>query len=193
MEAGYTIGSLVISDKMTVDESREKLLDLAKQQEISIIQMKAGERIQSVGNQKNTLFSEAGIRIISLYPWSEGTDKNEQSLVFLVEFLDEREESTYKALFSGDISTKAETELIHKGILEEIDLYKAAHHGSKYSNSKAFLDVIQPKVCVVSCGAGNSYGHPHTEAVENMEMVGAEVVYTMERGQVTFLIPSKVK
>lgn len=190
MEAGYAIGSLVISDKMTVDENREKLLDLAKQQEISIIQMKAGECIQSVGNQKNTLFSETGIRIISLYPWSEGTDKNEQSLVLLVEVLDEREESTYKALFSGDISTKAETELIHKGILEEIDLYKAAHHGSKYSNSKAFLDVIQPKVCVVSCGAGNSYGHPHTEAVENMEMVGAEVVYTMERGQVTFLIPS---
>lgn len=184
METGYEIRCLVISDKMPEDESREKLLVLAKQQGISMIQMKAGECIQSVGNQKNILISREGIRITSLYPWSDASDKNEQSLVLLVEFFD-KNESVYKALFSGDISSKAEELLIRKGILEDVDLYKAAHHGSKYSNSKEFLEAIRPDVCVISCSIENSYGHPHAEAVENMEHIGAEIVYTMESGQIT--------
>ena len=184
METGYEIRHLVVSDKMPEDESSEKLLDLAKQQGISMIHIKAGECIQSVGSQKNILFSREGICITSLYPWADATDKNEQSLVLLVEFFD-RNEGIYKALFSGDISAKVEAELIRKGVLEDVDLYKAAHHGSKHSNSKAFLEIIQPEICVISCGADNSYGHPHAEAVQNIEMVGVEIVYTMESGQIT--------
>ena len=36
-----------------------------------------------------------------------------------------------------------------------VDLYKAAHHGSKTSSTMDFLNLIQPKMCVVSCSAGN--------------------------------------
>lgn len=183
MEAGYKIGHLVISDKMPKDESRENILSLAEYQEIYVIQMKAGESIQSVSGKKD------GVRITSLYPWTDAADKNEQSLVLLVEFLDDNGVEIYKALFSGDISSSGEMELIRKDVLEDVDLYKAAHHGSKYSNSKSFLEVVQPEICVISCSADNSYGHPHTEAVENMENVGSEVLYTMESGQITIQKP----
>jgi len=185
MESGYEIRYLVVSDRMPEDEHKGKLLSLAEQQQISILQMKTGDSIQTMMLAQNSFFSTEGVRITCLYPWSDATDRNEQSLVLLLEFLDEKGESTYKAFFSGDISAKGEAELIRKGVLEDVDLYKAAHHGSKYSNSKAFLEVIQPEICVISCGKGNSYGHPHAEAVENIEEIGAEVRYTMERGQVT--------
>ena len=185
METGYRIRHLVVSDRMPKDENQEKLLSLAEQQQISILQMKIGDSIQTIMPAQKTLFSTEGIRITCLYPSSDATDRNEQSLVLLLEFLDENEASTYKALFSGDISAKGETELIRKGVLEDVNLYKAAHHGSKYSNSKALLDIIQPEICVISCGKDNSYGHPHAEVVENMEDIGAEVIYTMESGQVT--------
>ncbi len=184
MEMGYKIHHLVISDKMPEDENREKLIFLAERQEISIIQMKAGECIQS-------RVLAGGIQITCFYPWSDAMDRNEQSMVLLVEFFDENTTSIYKAFFSGDISSEAEIELIRKGILEDVDLYKAAHHGSKYSNSKAFLDVIQPEICVISCGKDNSYGHPHEEVIERLEDLGIELVYTMERGQVRIMIPSE--
>ena len=185
METGYRIRHLVVSDRMPKDENQEKLLSLAEQQ-ISILQMKIGDSIQTIMPAQKTLFSAEGIRITCLYPWSDAMDRNEQSLVLLLEFLDENDVSTYKALFSGDISAKGETELIRKGVLEDVNLYKAAHHGSKYSNSKALLDIIQPEICVISCGKDNSYGHPHAEVVESMEDIGVEVIYTMESGQVTF-------
>ena len=81
--------------------------------------------------------------------------------------------------------------MIRKDVLENVDLYKAAHHGSKYSNSQAFLDMIQPEICVISCGEDNSYGHPHAETVEIMEKMRVEVLYTMENGQITIKIPSE--
>ena len=191
LEDGYDIRHLVVSDKMPEDEGREKLLALAAEQEITVIQMKTEERIESVSCMQTNFSVKDGISISCLYPWSEGVDKNEQSLVLLVEFFDKNATSTYCALFSGDISSKGEAELIQQGVLEDVDLYKAAHHGSKYSNSQAFLDMIQPEICVISCGEDNSYGHPHTEAVEVIEQVGAEVLYTMENGQVTIKIPSE--
>lgn len=193
METGYEIQHLVISEKMPKDENQEKLLSLAEKQGISVIHMKIGECIRTIPSSSNTAFSTTGICITCLYPWAETADRNEQSMVLLVEFLDENSESTYKALFTGDISAKGEHELIEKGVLEDVDLYKAAHHGSKYSNSKRFLEVIQPETCVISCGEDNSYGHPHAEVIEDLQDIGADVIYTMEHGQITVDIPSRRK
>jgi competence protein ComEC len=65
-----------------------------------------------------------------------------------------------------------------------IDFYKAAHHGSRYSNSTEFLEALTPKIAVISCSSTNNYGHPSAEAVSHMEEVGAEVYYTMKSGQI---------
>jgi competence protein ComEC len=65
-----------------------------------------------------------------------------------------------------------------------IDFYKAAHHGSRYSNSSEFLEALTPKIAAISCSSTNNYGHPSVEAVSHMESVGAEVYYTMKSGQI---------
>ena len=184
MESGYEIAYLVVSDKMPEDENKEKLITLAEQQEISILQMKAGDIIQTMASSQGDMHVTGGIRITSLYPWEDAVDRNEQSLVLLLEFLDESGASIYKAIFSGDISAKGEAELRQQDVLKDVDLYKAAHHGSKYSNSEGFLQVIQPEICVISCGIDNSYGHPHDEVVERMHKAGAELFYTMYGGQI---------
>ena len=68
--------------------------------------------------------------------------------------------------------------------LHEIDIYKAAHHGSKYSNSEAYLKVLSPKLSIISCGKNNRYGHPDAEAVEHMQAVDSRIFYTMQSGQI---------
>lgn len=47
-----------------------------------------------------------------------------------------------KYLFTGDIETKVENELIKQNALEEIDILKVAHHGSNSSTSEKFLNEI---------------------------------------------------
>ena len=92
----------------------------------------------------------------------------------------------FKALFAGDISTETEEALCESGRLCEVDLFKANHHGSNYSNGDIWLQVIRPEYIVVSCSETNLYGHPGKRAVERMENCGARIFYTMENGQVTF-------
>ncbi len=44
--------------------------------------------------------------------------------------------------------------------MQKIDFYKAAHHGSRYSNSTGFLEALAPEIALVSCSRTNRYGHP---------------------------------
>lgn len=198
LEAGYEIGCLVISDKMPEDEKKEQLLSAANEQEVLVLCMKVGDQIQTSTTQEEHVFSSGGIRITCIYPWADATDRNEQSMVLLLDFLDENGGSIFKALFSGDISSEAESELIadsrlmtksgDTSVLDDVDLYKAAHHGSKYSNSQELLKVIQPAYCVISCGIDNSYGHPHRETLERLRDANSEIMSTAEEGQITIQV-----
>lgn len=71
-------------------------------------------------------------------------------------------------LFTGDLEehkSQGETKLLqHNDSLQAIknngkdygvDVYKAGHHGSATSSSKAFIDAIRPKVVCVCCCAGS--------------------------------------
>jgi competence protein ComEC len=65
-----------------------------------------------------------------------------------------------------------------------VDFYKTAHHGSRYSNTYDFLQILSPKLAVISCGENNSYGHPSDEAISNINATGAAIYITMNDGQV---------
>ena len=68
--------------------------------------------------------------------------------------------------------------------MEDIDVLKVAHHGSRYSSSKEFLTETMPEVAVISCGRDNDYGHPHEEAVQRIESTGAEIYRTDKQGTI---------
>lgn len=73
-------------------------------------------------------------------------------------------------LFTGDIEEESQNRLLKddSGDLKS-DILKVAHHGSRYTSSKEFLQAVKPKVAVISCGIGNSYGHPHQEALDRIK------------------------
>lgn len=45
------------------------------------------------------------------------------------------------------------------------DVLKAAHHGSRNGTNAALLKRVEPRYVVISCAQGNSYGHPHKQAL----------------------------
>ena len=81
-------------------------------------------------------------------------------------------------LLTGDLGSEGEQGLE----LGQFDVFKAGHHGSKHSNSEAFLQHIQPQIIVVSCARNNRYGHPHAEAIERFEAVGSKIYRTDVQG-----------
>ena len=64
------------------------------------------------------------------------------------------------------------------------DVFKAGHHGSRTSSSDALLDAINPQYAVISCGAGNKYGHPNQEILEKFSARNIEVYRTDTQGTV---------
>ena len=180
---GYGIRNLVFFRGMVPDRNYEKLISLAREH---------GTKVHTM-SRKEALFLESA-KIMAISPEyhagdekrsETGTDKNEESLVLLYE------EKEFSALFTGDIGEKQEKQILKWRGVNNIDFYKAAHHGSKYSNTKGFLDEVSPRISVISCAKKNRYGHPGKEAVENITDTGSALFYTMEDGQITVAFTKK--
>ena len=92
-------------------------------------------------------------------------------------------------LFTGDLGTDGESELIAGRANLRSDVLKVGHHGSATSTSEAFLDVVNPSVVVISVGKGNSYGHPNTEVLSRLtKQLGTSNIYrTDEDGSIEFI------
>jgi competence protein ComEC len=74
--------------------------------------------------------------------------------------------------------------MVESGVDLDCDILKVAHHGSKYSSSREFIDACSPSVAVISVGRSNFYGHPSPETVERLENSGCEVFRTDDEGAV---------
>jgi len=83
-----------------------------------------------------------------------------------------------KILFVADAEKKLEQYLIQKGVLEDVDVLKAGHHGSKTSSNDFFLKIIKPEYAVISVGAKNRYGHPHQQTLSNLAAVSTQIFRT---------------
>lgn len=189
LEAGYAIDTLVFAETILRDEAYEVLAKLAEKNGTELLYVKAGDTLY-LGDARLSVLFPAGTDDMSL---ALAEDKNANSLVFSYE------ENGFCGLFTGDTGAdqeraiiKAREQLAAAGKTENgrigIDVYKAAHHGSRYSNSSELLERISPRISVISCAENNRYGHPHTEAVARMKESGSEVFCTMDAGQITIKI-----
>ncbi len=170
LEAGYEIEHLIFTERAEHDEAFAELVRLVKEQNTNVLFWKEGDALKT---------GTAKITCIAPDAAYAAEDKNALSLVLLYE------EGDFCALFTGDISTAEETYLMEqKKITQPVSFYKAAHHGSNYSNSKEWLEVLTPQCTAISCGRKNRYGHPGEDAVRHIEASGSDIVYTMYGGQI---------
>jgi competence protein ComEC len=100
-------------------------------------------------------------------------DPNARSLVLLARW------RRFEALLTGD----AESDLapIDPG---RVDLLKVAHHGSEDAGLPALLDRTDPRLALISVGAGNPYGHPHPATLSALAEAGVPVLRTDEEGDI---------
>ncbi len=71
---------------------------------------------------------------------------------------------------------------------EALTVLKVAHHGSKYSTPREFLEMTDPVIAVISAGKDNRYGHPHEELIERLEKQGGRIYRTAKSGAVTMQV-----
>jgi competence protein ComEC len=101
--------------------------------------------------------------------YEPGLDLNDNSLVLALRYGDVR------FLFTGDVESEAERRLAVSGRLPQVEVLKVAHHGSRTSSSRVFVDAVSPDWAVVSSGSGNRYGHPAQSVLRRLRRSGARV------------------
>jgi len=69
---------------------------------------------------------------------------------------------------------------------------KVAHHGSRHSTTREFLNATRPSFAVISVGARNSYGHPAPDTLARLDSVGARILRTDRDGAAIFETDGRV-
>lgn len=87
-------------------------------------------------------------------------------------------------LFTGDAEKAAEEDMLANGYSLAADVLHAGHHGSKTSNTQAFVDAVMPRYAVISCGIDNSYGLPDAEVLNRFREKEMMVYRTDEQGTI---------
>lgn len=88
-------------------------------------------------------------------------------------------------LFTGDAEPELEDKLLRIARPRlTATVLKVGHHGSRHSSTREFLRAVGAKAAVISCGAGNDYGHPAAETLERLGDAGAQVFRTDLGGEV---------
>ena len=92
-------------------------------------------------------------------------------------------------LFMGDASVDVEEDLMAKYNLQEVDVLKVGHHGSKTSSSKNFINHIRPKYAIISVGKNNRYRHPNDSVLNHLE--DSKIYRTDLDGSIMFTFKNK--
>lgn len=146
---------------------------------------------QNVIKPENIAEGEAGYYTITLYTPTVDTyktgksdpDWNNYSPIMILEYEGKR------IALSGDAEKEAEAEFAALAKERQgkfsiftdsfyVNMIKLGHHGSRTSSSQDYLDAITTTAscpatfAVISCGEGNSYGHPHAETLERLAAMG---------------------
>ena len=121
--------------------------------------------------------AELGGLMLTMLTVDAGSDDNDRGIVVRAE------SSAGSALIMGDAGSAAERSLLEAGLVPDVDILVAGHHGSAGASSALFLMAAQPETAVISVGT-NSFGLPADAAMERLAEHCGQILRTDEDGTV---------
>ncbi len=157
-----------------------RLLQVIIEKKIKFIQAKKGMKFDlDSGVQLETL-NPQGDQFINKVR-SGGSIENANSIVLRLGF------RNFSMLFTGDAETETEQFMMRFADPLRAQVFKVGHHGSRYATSGKFLEAVGPEVAVISCGAGNRYGHPAQSTLDRLQKAGTKVYRTDLNGEISII------
>lgn len=160
------IGEIYMPKASSTTKTYKNLLKVIKAKGNKINTAKAG----------NTIYSDSSLGIDILAPNSDSYEEiNDYSVVIKLVY------GSKSFLFTGDAEKLSENEITAD---VSADVLKVGHHGSSTSSSDKFIKRVNPEYAVISCGEGNSYGHPHKETIKTLNKYDVEIFRTDTMGTI---------
>ena len=144
--------------------------------------------MQTLRDRPEITYLEAVPRMIQLgsvtihvlpLPQYSGSNLNNRSIGLVVEY------GEFRAFLSGDSERPELQHFVNSGVVPDVTVLKAPHHGSDDAVSDSFLSVSNPELIVISVGRGNQYGHPRPSALYAYNRYAEQLLRTDLNGEVT--------
>ena len=105
----------------------------------------------------------------------------------IVGYLTSKRKEGWSMFMSGDISAEIEQRLVwRKTVDKPVDVLKVSHHGSETATSEEILEILEPKIAVISVGKNNNFGHPREKTLERLKSKNIEIRRTDLEGEIIF-------
>lgn len=112
-----------------------------------------------------------------------GKTKEFASLISLASF------GEFDLLLTGDSQTEGLKEALADNF-GSIEVFQVPHHGSKYGTDLEILDILKPKLAVISVGE-NKYGHPSSSVLKILGDLKIPFFRTDQHGDVEIVSDGK--
>lgn len=145
----FDIGKIYMPDATTNTKTFETVLEAIENKNYNINIPKIDEEF-NLGNMKFKV----------IYTGTDESDLNNTSIVLKMIY------GSTSYLFTGDATDITEEKILNKDI--KADVLKIGHHGSSYSTTNKFLNVVNPKHGVISVGKDNKYNHPSEQTIKKL-------------------------
>lgn len=161
----FNIENFYMPSATTSTETFLEVLNALEKKKIKLQTPTVGTKLQ---------LGDSSIEVISAKNKAE--ELNDTSIVLRLEY------KNVSFLFTGDATTNVEKEILNKNIASTV--LKVGHHGSKYSNSAAFIRKVNPKYAVISVGLNNEFYHPHQVVLDKLEALNTQIFRTDQLGTI---------
>lgn len=186
LDGSYEIGSIYDNGMPSTSKLYLSYMKKAKVRGIPHQALKAGDALDFGGGAQFKVLSPEESLVQKGQQKGYKHDPNNESVVGRLKF------GQFAMLFTGDAEKETEASIAARyGSELKSQVLKAPHHGSKTSSSAAYLRLVQPETCVISCGAGNDYGHPHKETLKKYAAIHAKTYETDKNGTITITSDGK--
>ena len=171
-------GAPVIITKFKIDKVFVSNYEKDNKTYMKLIQALDNKHLKQTTPKVGEKYSLGTAEFTILAPNDTYSNPNDASVALLIQ------NGKNRFLFTGDAEEDAEQDILGNGLDISADVYKAGHHGSRTATSEEFFEAVSPTSAVISCGEGNSYGHPHAQTLNTFRMNGVKVYRTDEEGTI---------
>ena len=171
-------GAVEILDRLPVGFVLDPLVPTHSSDERAALAEARQERVRIVPARVGLLYRLGRLRLRVLWPNGpgvKGEDPHQHAVVLL---------ATYGS-FDVLLTTDAESEVTLPLRPPRVEVLKVAHHGSSDPGLPDLLELVEPRIAVISVGRGNDYGHPTASTLAALGRdPGLDVYRTDEDGRV---------
>lgn len=130
-----------------------------------------------IANKGDFIQIDSNLKIELLNSSSEKKENNPSSIAIKMTY------DEVDFLLMADVEKAQEKQMIDEADISA-DIIKIAHHGSKTSSSRTFLQHVDPDIAILTYSKENDFGHPANRVIHDLQTLSSFIYSTAVFGNI---------